>query len=124
MEKLRNGNNKKLDCRIEGFSQEVMQLMESYNWPGNIRELENVMEKLLLLTKTGIVGTEMLPFIESCMHREESIDTEKTQHTISMMEIETIQAALQRNNGNKTHAAQQLGIDRTTLIRKIKLYNL
>jgi transcriptional regulator with PAS, ATPase and Fis domain len=124
MEKLRNGNNKKLDCRIEGFTKEVIQLMEGYNWPGNIRELENVMEKLLLLTKTGIVGAEMIPFIESCMHREKSKDTEKTQHTISMMEIETIQDALQRNNGNKTHAAQQLGIDRTTLIRKIKLYNL
>lgn len=124
MEKLRNGNNKKLNCRIEGFTQEVMQIMEGYSWPGNIRELENVMEKLLLLTKTGIVGIDMIPFIKSCMHREKHEDMEKTQHTISMMEIEVIQAALQRNNGNKTHVAQQLGIDRTTLIRKIKLYNL
>lgn len=124
MDKFREGINKKLNCEIEGFSPEVMQLMHSYSWPGNIRELENVMEKLLLLTKAGIIGAEMIPFIESCMHREKPKEMVKRQQTIWMMEIEAIQAALQNNNGNKTQAAKQLGIDRTTLIRKIKMYDL
>ena len=124
MEKLRDKMNKKLNCRIEGFSPGVIELMENYNWPGNIRELENIIEKLSVLTASGIVGDEMIPFIEDCMHYDEAKEIGKAEQTLCMMEIEAIKAALQQNNGNRTHAAQQLGIDRTTLIRKIKAYDL
>ncbi len=124
MEELRIRLNKKLDHQVEGFSPEVIEFIESYDWPGNIRELENVVEKLLVITKKGIVEAKAIPMIQGCVHRNRTIGRCNKGKTLSMIEAEVIQSALIENNGNRTRTAQQLGIDRTTLIRKIKTYKL
>ncbi|MTI47181.1 MAG: AAA family ATPase [Firmicutes bacterium] len=124
MEKIRNRMNKKINLMIEGFESEVIELFQNYCWPGNIRELENMIEKLSVITKSGVVGAELIPFIRNCMHDNVSDYNENTEQTLACMEIEAIGDALRRNHGNKTHAAKQLDIDRTTLIRKMKKYGL
>lgn len=86
----------------------------SYGWPGNVRELRNIMERAVIVSRSGVIGLEQLTFLEE---RPKSGST-----ALSLAEIETehIRRVLQAHGWNITQAATTLGIDRTTLGRKIK----
>ncbi|MDH5526764.1 MAG: sigma-54 dependent transcriptional regulator [Nitrospirota bacterium] len=113
--------------KVEGFTDDAMALMAAYNWPGNIRELENLIERIVILEGEGIVGPEALP--EKIGHRnvtaalgrvvlpEDGLSFDKT---VSEFEDALILQALERSSWVKNRAAQMLGLNRTTLVEKIK----
>ncbi|MEA2115706.1 MAG: sigma-54 dependent transcriptional regulator [Thermodesulfobacteriota bacterium] len=110
---------------IKGFHPEVLNLFMRYDWPGNIRELENTVERAVILCLGEQVTTNELP-----IHLlPEGVTIPDTQTTVSGptlrdMEREFIRTTLLQTGGNKSKAAKLLGIARQTLLNKIKEYNL
>jgi DNA-binding NtrC family response regulator len=108
-----------------GFSDEAMQYLERYAWPGNIRELENVIERAALLSKGKFIGIEDLP---------SSITQEQGQHkayrpmslkeAMAEPEKKIIRQLLEANQWNRQATAKALQINRTTLFKKMKQYGL
>jgi DNA-binding NtrC family response regulator len=98
-------------------SQAVTRLMK-YSWPGNVRELQHVIEKAVILSDSGTIRPE------DFVLKNPSKATEATFLTLDDMEKQMIEAALDKNNGNLTAVATQLGITRQTLYNKIKRYDL
>jgi len=99
--------------------------LESYSWPGNIRELRNVLERALLLCKEGTIGAEDLIFqlpSKPALRTREDLDLD--QLTLEQVEVRHIAAMLRLENGVIEKAAARLDISRSTLYSKIKLYNI
>jgi len=120
--------NRKLTKDIEGLSSESMPILMGYAWPGNIRELENVMERAILLAKGRWIRPEELPpALISNQNMSSSIDPE---HTLSIkkaskrLERNLIKKVLELTDGNRTRASKILEISRPMLISKIKEYQL
>lgn len=119
--------NKSKKKKLEGFSREAMGLLISYKWPGNIRELENLIERLVILKGEGIIMIEDLP---------DKIRFSVEKHGISVITIpdsginlndvveefenKLIIQALQKAQGVKNKAAELLSLNRTTLVEKLK----
>ena len=99
-----------------GFSSEAVERLMGYDWPGNVRELENVMQRLVLMNDNDIIDAPDLP---PNMRFSVSKDASLTK-TLAEIETEYIQNVLASVGGNKTKAAEILGIDRKTLREKIK----
>ncbi|UUC46867.1 sigma-54-dependent transcriptional regulator [Flavobacterium cerinum] len=115
--------NHDLEKDIQGFSQPVTDLFLTYDWPGNLREMKNIIKRSVLLTRGDIVQKEVLPqemFENLTQNKPES----EFQLYSSKDEEKAIVEALEKAKFNKTKAAQLLGIDRKTLYNKIKLYNI
>jgi DNA-binding NtrC family response regulator len=109
-----------------GFADEAMQHLERYSWPGNVRELENIVERVVLLSKDKLIGVEDLP---SSIGQEQN-QQQKTCKPISLKdalaepEKKIIRQALEVNQWNRQATAKTLGINRTTLFKKMKQYDL
>ncbi|MBW2610604.1 MAG: sigma-54-dependent Fis family transcriptional regulator [Deltaproteobacteria bacterium] len=120
--------NKKLNKDVEGLSSEAMPILMGYSWPGNIRELENVLERSILLAKGRWITPSDLPFsINSDQAFPASVDPEHTlsiKKATSHLEHNLIQKALELTGGNRSKASKILEISRPILISKIKKYNL
>ena len=103
---------------ISGLSREALADLMSYDWPGNIRELQNAIEHAFILCHGGLIQPQHLP---SPLH-EACIGTDGIPAGLTLAEVENrmIKEALARNNGQKLAAARELGIDKTTLWRKMK----
>ncbi|MEO0094310.1 MAG: sigma-54 dependent transcriptional regulator [candidate division WOR-3 bacterium] len=108
--------------QVEKVSAEVMQHLIDYNWPGNVRELENVIEHSIVVCKSGEIQIENLPAYLVKVQKEPTL----TSATLSLaqMEKEHILNVLNTNNWNIKRSAEILGINRLTLYKKIKRYNL
>ncbi len=104
---------------IEGVSDEVMNVLMEYDFPGNVRELENVIEYAFVLCREAYIRSPHLP---RNLRRDDI--TPELKMTLAEMERVYIQRALEKNSGNKTRAASDLGIDVSTLWRKIKRYQI
>jgi len=106
---------------LEGFSAEALNLLSSYGWPGNVRELRNVVEQAVVLSRGKRIGVKDLP-----AHIRETGGDGATapvgQGTLEELEKQAIAQALKAAGGNRTRAAEQLGISRRTLHRKISEY--
>jgi DNA-binding NtrC family response regulator len=114
---LESGRGKK------SMSQEVLDLLMKYDWPGNIRELENLIERLVILCKDKIIRPENLPQnIKKEPKGELSILIPNKQ--LEEVEKQYIYEVLKEYNWNKSKSAKILGIERMTLYKKIKKYNL
>lgn len=107
---------------IIGVSDEVMAILINYDFPGNIRELENIIEQAFVLCRGGIIELQHLP-IEL---RSSSVSALGKLGSLSLesMEKQFIIEALQRHQGHRKQAALDLGIDVSTLYRKIKALNI
>ncbi len=107
---------------IIGVSNEVMAILINYDFPGNIRELENIIEQAFVLCRGGIIELQHLP-IEL---RSSSVSALGKLGSLSLesMEKQFIIEALQRHQGHRKQAALDLGIDVSTLYRKIKALNI
>jgi DNA-binding NtrC family response regulator len=107
---------------VHAMDAEVMDLLGQYSWPGNVRELENIVERAVALATASTIGVEQLPehirnlTIETYRRAGDAIPTLEEQ------EKRYIEWVLQKTEGNKTHAAKIMGIDRVSLWRKLKRY--
>ncbi len=123
-------------CRLMGrpmmsLSKAALDAMEMYRWPGNVRELENVVERLSALTEGEVVGIDDLPVeIADRGCRPSGLCLDLSPEGIDMpaaiaeLESKLISKALEKSNGVKAKAAALLGINRTTLVEKIKRLEL
>jgi PAS domain S-box-containing protein len=112
--------------RIIGVSPEVMKILMNYDFPGNIRELENIIEHGFVLCHGSIIQKEHLP-VELLQIGEDKVafqSGQSTPLTESADEVSRITASLKRNDGIISKTAKELGIHRTTLWRKIKRYQI
>jgi len=98
------------------FSDKALQSLRSYNWPGNVRELENVIQRLVVMTDANLIGVPDLP----SLMRFSALGKTGPTRTLAEVESEYINNVLASVDGNKTRAAEILGIDRKTLREKLK----
>lgn len=110
----------------QGFSEEAMAAMQQYRWPGNVRELENVIERAVLLGKGNLVSLDDLP---SQMTTGEPISIQPIsgrtlKEALSGPERQIILESLRLHNWNRNETADALGINRTTLYKKMKRLGL
>jgi two-component system response regulator HydG len=117
--------NEELGKSVEGVPDEVLQIFRTYDWPGNLRELKNVIKRMVLLTKTSIATIDALPdeMISSIgqQPKTQTVDLKAIQEA---GEKETITKVLIETKYNKTKAAKLLNIDRKTLYYKMELYGI
>jgi len=123
LEKLRS----KFRKNIQTISPNAIKLLNNHSWPGNIRELENVLEHAFVLCQSKVIKPEHLPQwlsnqedilpdinIDKVMYKDSLIDTEKT----------LIVATLEKFNNNRIKTAKALGVNKSTLWRKMKKFKL
>lgn len=112
--------NKELGKQVLGLDAKASEKIASYDWPGNLRELNNVMKRATLLTKGKYIGIAEL---EKTMAHNIIKSTNMPLHD-EHLEFKNIEAALKATNGNKSKAAQLLAIDRKTLYNKMKKFGI
>ncbi len=117
--------------RIDGFSPEALELLMNYNWPGNIRELENVVERAVILSKGNLIVPGDFP--ESLINFKAQVQSledhakngcQRLKHALKMPEKELILKALDSVDWNRNKAAKYLSINRTTLYKKMRHFGL
>lgn len=130
---------KELDKNLERFDDEVMQLFLEYNWPGNLREIKNVIRRAGLLSSEGVVTANTLPWeiignpvginntVSELSRGQSQLKQDKSRpadlkDAATQAEYETIMNVLKEVKFNKTKAAEVLKIDRKTLYNKIRNY--
>ncbi len=111
----------KINKRILIIAEEFLEKVKTYSWPGNTRELKNIIERAVILSENGNISLEHLP-VEVLFPRDISMGNNLG--TIEEMEKIHIQKMLHYTNGNKTKAAEKLGIGVPTLYRKLELYGI
>jgi sigma-54 dependent transcriptional regulator, acetoin dehydrogenase operon transcriptional activator AcoR len=105
------------------LSSEVLERLLAYPWPGNVREMRNVLERALILGRgQPVVSVEHLP--GEFRARPGVGDRRHTPLSLEDLERQHIERTLKHHAGNRTRAAVELGISRATLINKIKRYNI
>ena len=111
--------NKELSRNVEGLDSKAKERITAYNWPGNLRELNNVMKRATLLASGRYIGVTELE--QSMAHIQPQAPT--TLHD-EETELQRLEAALKAAGGNKSKAAQLLAVDRKTLYNKMKKYGI
>ena len=106
---------------ISGVSQPTLEILMKYDYPGNIRELENIIEHAFVICPQGIIKPEHLP-----AHLQEKVTIPAVEIAATMNEMESLFliAALKRNNWSRKDTAKQIGVNPSTLYRKIKRLGL
>ena len=117
--------NRELDRHLIGFDAAASEAMQNYSWPGNLRQVRNIVKRATLLAQGDFISIRELGD-EILEHA--TPDAQQMQHSFVLHDEETekqrILNALQQTGNNKTKAAQLLGVDRKTLYNKLKLYNI
>ncbi len=123
--------NSQFNKNIKGFTEEAEKILENYYFPGNVRELRNIIEKICLLEDAEYIGAEQLPSELSGKNQQNDSKFEISkafsiglEQFIEGLEKQIIIEALRRSDNNKTEAARLLSMDRSTLRYKMKHYNL
>ncbi len=111
---------------IQGISREALAILLNYTFPGNVRELRNFIQRAFVLTHSGYIQPEHLPpqVLRSADSRENAFPVPDSDKTVSNMEKQLIMQALRAHRGNRRKAAEQLGMHRATLYRKMKRYGI
>ncbi|WP_028574062.1 sigma-54 interaction domain-containing protein [Desulfonatronovibrio hydrogenovorans] len=104
---------------ITGMDTQALSLLMAHDWPGNIRELENVIERSFIMCRSGLIGLEHLP-PELTMSGQKTGQAQDMRSVRKQMEAQAILGAIQRHKGNRQSAARELGIHKSTLFRKVK----
>ena len=125
--------NTKFNMNVLGISDEVMEMLRDYNWPGNIREMENVIQRAMVLQKEGYINKEFLLFT---VDRSEAVGESKQNmsfpislsdevyHLSSQLEKKLVEEALKITGGKRQETADLLGISRKSLHNKMKKYGI
>jgi transcriptional regulator with PAS, ATPase and Fis domain len=129
-------NKKYSQTSPKSISKEFLLLLMEYSWPGNIRELLNTIERAVVMSEGSILIPEDLPFGIQFQNKSLSLSTNNLLEErkdsfkdtkislIKNYEIETINNALRETGGNKSKAAERLGISRRSLLYKLKKYDI
>ena len=115
------------DIHPVNISRPTMEILLNFDYPGNIRELENILEHALIISQEKEILPQHLPdYIQRPVQAFKKNEQQKSEYADNLYRRERhrIEQALTRNNGNRNRTAQALGIDRTTLWRKMKRYGL
>ncbi|MFH1208969.1 MAG: sigma-54 dependent transcriptional regulator [Candidatus Omnitrophota bacterium] len=114
--------------KIRGIEKDALEALVEYNWPGNIRELKNIVERMIVLSSADMLTLDQVP---EDIRQGRPLGTGTVANAplqgiskITDAERELIQKALQETRGNKSTAAEKLGISRRTLYRKLEEYKL
>jgi len=115
--------------QVLGLQEEALRRMQMYDWPGNVRQLENVMERAVVLSKNHVIGVEDLPdeVAEPGARGTAVADSNgilPLKKALEAPEREIILQALEANHGSRQATAEALGINRTTLYKKMKRYGI
>jgi len=117
--------NVKFKKSIKQFSSSAYDLLEEYNWAGNVRELENVIEHCFVLCNGGIIQVEHLPKRQKDFEKNNSYKTGlSTANNFKEVEKELIISLLKKNDWSRIKSAKELGIDPSTLWRKMKRFGI
>ena len=108
---------------VKTLSEAALDILQAYQWPGNVRELENALERAVILSPDLVISADALPE-RITARRAEPLVSERTPTTPTLEAIERayIEWVLQNEGGNKSRAADMLGIDPSTLYRKLARY--
>ena len=107
--------------RLEGFTDEAIRRLEAYAWPGNVRELENVIERGVVLAQGALMDvTDLPPEIAGSTPLPEGVLSIRLGTPLAEVEARLLEETLRATKGNKTLTAKLLGIDPTTVLRKLK----
>lgn len=105
---------------ISGITPDALSILMKYDFPGNIRELENIIERAFILCKGSMVDVRCLPPEISPPHETVSVDLRSENSPLQAAEAEAIMRTLTIHNGHRERSAKALGIHKTTLLRKMK----
>jgi DNA-binding NtrC family response regulator len=120
-ESFLNQYSRKFNRPVNGFSDDAMQLLAQYSWPGNIRELRYSIERAVILFD----GDELSASDFSALQEDDAYRGERGgSQSLEKIEERAVRDVLQRHNGNVSYAAKELGITRTSLYRRIKKYDI
>lgn len=122
-------HNQALNLSVQSITQAAIEKILTYDWPGNVRDLENAIQSAMILTPDGIIQTEYLPLR---VKGYEQVDTSAVVETEggsireinAQVEKEIILEALKKHNYNRTLTAEALNVSRKTLFNKMKRYGL
>ncbi|MCD7900305.1 MAG: sigma-54 dependent transcriptional regulator [Bacteroides sp.] len=121
-------HNKALNLSVQSITQAAMDRIQAYEWPGNVRDLENAIQSAMILTPDGVIQSEHLPLRVKGYEQIEINPVEKDGESIreinAQVEKEIILEALKKHNYNRTLTAEALHISRKTLFNKMKRYGL
>jgi len=107
--------------RLEGFTDDAIRRLEAYAWPGNVRELENVIERGVVLTQGALMDmTDLPPEIAGATPLPEGVLSIRIGTPLAEVEARLLEETLRATKGNKTLTSKLLGIDPTTVLRKLK----
>ena len=119
--------NQEKGKRVEGLSPPALELLCEYDWPGNVRELENLVERLVILRGDGTIEVDELPRSLRRAAERPAVAAPRVppagipfNEVVDRFETDLILQALERTQWNKNRAAQLLGLNRTTLLEKMK----
>lgn len=115
--------------RVSGVHPEAMEVLKNYDWPGNIRELRNVVHRALLLRKGPLIDAGDISFDQE-LNRETGIAVPELppgmtlEQMLEKLERQIVEAALRRYNNNRERVARELGVARSTLFKRLKDWGL
>lgn len=129
LEFFKDEANRELQRNVKGFDPEVLKLFETYDWPGNLREMRNVVKRAVLLTRDDMVMMQSLPpemieNVRTLETKEKTAGVYDLKALQEMQEREMILKTLQEVRYNKSKAARILNIDRKTLYLKMDKYGI
>jgi PAS domain S-box-containing protein len=116
--------NRIQDRDLSGMTDEAMSCLMSYAFPGNVRELENIIERAFILCRSGEIDSHHLPEPLCGKGRGPESRDRSGQRSFRQMEAAFIVNALKRNNWNRSRTALELGVHKTTLFRKMKAFGI
>lgn len=106
---------------LKRFSENVIKLMNEYDWPGNIRELQNLVERLFAITRGYVIGLDYLPL---SIKNRNKFSGETLKDAVAWIERDLILKSLDASHGNRQSAAKKLGIHRNTLLNKMTAFQI
>ncbi|MBO3697463.1 sigma-54 dependent transcriptional regulator [Roseivirga sp. E12] len=115
---------KKYNKDIYKFSEAALTRLGKYHWPGNVRELQHAVERAVIMSRDNILQPEDFFFNAAQQPKENSGDISLEQYNLEDVERILIRKVLAKHNGNVTHAAQELGLTRSSLYRRLEKYGL